>query len=71
MNWYFPKPYRSSERNVKVELDLSSYPTKVELKNAAGVGAYKLAAKSDLASPKTEVYKSDVDKLKAVFIDLS
>ena len=45
MNWYFPKPYRSSERNVKVELDLSSYPTKVELKN--------------------------VDKLKAVFIDLS
>ena len=71
MNWYFPRPYRSSEGNVKVELDLSSYPTKVELKNATGVGAYKLAAKSDLAIPKTEVDKLDVDKLKAVFIDLS
>ena len=71
MNWYFPRPYRSSERNVKVELDFSSYPTKVELKNATGVGAYKLAAKSDLAIPKTEVDKLDVDKLKAVFIDLS
>ena len=71
MNWYFPRPYRSSERNVKVELDLSSYPTKVELKNATGIGAYKLAAKSDLAIPKTEVDKLDVDKLKAVFIDLS
>ena len=71
MNWYFPRPYRSSERNVKVKLDLSSYPTKVELKNATGVGAYKLAAKSDLAIPKTEVDKLDVDKLKAVFIDLS
>ena len=71
MNWYFPRRYRSSERNVKVELDLSSYPTKVELKNATGVGAYKLAAKSDLAIPKTEVDKLDVDKLKAVFIDLS
>ena len=50
---------------------MSSYPTKVELKNATGVGAYKLAAKSDLAIPKTEVDKLDVDKLKAVFIDLS
>ena len=50
---------------------MSSYPTKVELKNATGVGAYKLSAKSDLAIPKTEVDKLDVDKLKAVFIDLS
>ena len=37
MSQYFPKPYRSFEGNVKVELDLSSYATKAELKNATGV----------------------------------
>ena len=33
MSQYFPKPYRSFGGNVKVELDLSSYPTKADLKN--------------------------------------
>ena len=32
MSQYFPS-YRSSERNIKVELDLSSYGTKTDLKN--------------------------------------
>ena len=71
MSQYFPKPYRSFERNVKVKLDLSSYATKAELKNATGVDACKLAAKSDLASLKAEVDKIDVDKLKTVPVDLS
>ena len=42
MSQYFPKPYRSFGGNVKVELDLSSYATKTELKNAAGVDTSKL-----------------------------
>ena len=36
MSEYFPKP-KSLEGNVKVELDLSNYATKVYLKNAASV----------------------------------
>ena len=71
MSQYFPKPYRSFEGNVKVGLDLSSYATKVELKNATGVDTSKLAAKSDLASLKAEVDKVGVDKLKTLPIDLS
>ena len=36
MSQYFPKP-ESLGANVKVELDLSNYGTKPDLKNAAGV----------------------------------
>ena len=36
MREYFPKP-KSLEINVKVELDLSNYATKSDLKNATGV----------------------------------
>ena len=36
MSEYFPKP-KSLGSNVKVELDLSNYVTKVDLKNATGV----------------------------------
>ena len=42
---------------------MSDYATKANLKNATGVDTSKLAAKSDLASLKTEVDKIDVDKL--------
>ena len=45
MSQYFPKPYTTFEGNVKVELDLSSYETKLNLTNAAGVDTSKLAAK--------------------------
>ena len=40
---YFAKPCRSFERHVKIELDLSSYATKVGLKNATRVDTSKLA----------------------------
>ena len=36
MSEYFPKP-NSVEANVKVELDLSNYATKADLKDATGV----------------------------------
>ena len=70
MSQYFP-PYRSSERNIKVELDLNSYATKTDLKNVAHVGASSFALKTNLASLKTEVDKLDIAKLTPVPNDLA
>ena len=39
---YFPKP-KSLRANVKVELDLSNYPTKADLKITTGVDTSKFA----------------------------
>ena len=49
---------------MKVELDLSNYATKTDLKNAAGIDKSSLAKKVDLASLKSNVDKLDIDKLK-------
>ena len=49
---YFP-PYRSSGRHIKVELDLSNYGTKTDLKNLAHVNVSSSASKTNLASLKT------------------
>ena len=49
---------------MKVELDLLDYPTKADLKNAAGVDTSDFAKKTDLANMKFEVNKLDIDKLK-------
>ena len=65
MNEYFLKP-KSLGANVKVELDLSNYATKADLKNAAGVNTSDFAKKTDLASLKSDVDKLDIDKLKNV-----
>ena len=45
---------------------MSNYATKVALKGTTGVDKYNLAAKSDLASLKTEVDKMVADKIKAI-----
>ena len=52
MSQYFP-PYKSSGRNIKVELDLSSYATKTDLKNVTHVDVSSFASKTNLASLKT------------------
>ena len=70
MSQYLP-PYRGSGRNIKVELDLSSYATKADLKNVTHVDANSFASKTNLASLKTEVDKIDVHKLKTVPVDLA
>ena len=54
------------EKNVKVELDLFNYATKVDLKNATGADTSKFAKKVDLASLKSNVDKLDIIKLKNV-----
>ena len=70
MSQYFP-PYRGSGKNIKVEVDLSSYATKTDLKNVTHADASSFASKANLANLKTEVYKIDVDKLKTVSADLA
>ena len=70
MSQYF-SPYRSSGRNIKVELDLSNYATKTELKNVTHVDVSSFASKTNLASLKTEVDKLDIAKLVPVSNDLA
>ena len=62
MSQYFP-PYRSFENNIKVELYLSSYATKSDLKDVTHVDARSFTSKTNLASLKTEVDKINADKL--------
>ena len=69
-NKYFP-PYRSSRRDIKVELYLSNYATKTNLKNVTHADISSFALKTNLASLKTEVDKIDADKLKTVPVDLA
>ena len=72
MSQYFP-PYRSSGRNIKVELDLSNCATKTDLKNVTHVDASKssFASKTNIANLKTKVDKLDIDKLTPVPNDLA
>ena len=70
MSTYYP-PYKSSSNNVKVELDLTNYATKADLKNITDVDVSSFASKTNLAALKTEVDKIDADKLKAVLVDLA
>ena len=54
-------------RGVKVELDLSNYATKADLKTAAGVDTSRFARKVDLANLRSNVEKLDFDKIKKIF----
>ena len=67
---YYP-PYKSSSNNIKVELDLTNYATKTDLKNITQVDVGSFASKTNLAALETEVDKVDVGKLKTAPIDLA
>ena len=60
MSEYFSEP-KSLERRVKVELDLSNYATKADLKSVTSVDTSNLA----------KIDKLDVDKLIPIPVDLS
>ena len=62
-NKYFP-PYRGVSNNIKVEIDLSNYATKDDVKNITHVDVSSYATKTNLAALKSEVDKIDTDKLK-------
>ena len=70
MSQYYPL-YRSSSKNIKVELDLANYATKTDLKNISHVDVSSFASKTNLAALKTEVDKIDADKLKTALADLA
>ena len=67
---YYP-PYKSSSNNVKVELDLTNYTTKTDLKNITHVDVTSFASKTNIAALKTEVDKIDADKLKTAPVGLA
>ena len=70
MSRFFP-PYRSTSNDIKVELDLSNYATKDDVKNITHVDVSSYATKTNLAALKSKVDKIDTDKLKAVPADLT
>ena len=70
MRKYFP-PYNNSSENIKVELDLSNYAAKKDIKDITHIDASGFAFKTNLAALKIEVDKIDTDKLKAVPNDLA
>ena len=63
MTQYYP-PYKNSNNNIKVELDLANYATKTDLNNITPVDVSSFASKTNLAAVKTEVDKIDADKFK-------
>ena len=67
----YDPPYKSSSNSVKVELDLTNYATKTDLKNITHVDVSSFASKTNLAALKTEVDKIDTDKLKTATTDLA
>ena len=71
MSQYFPEPFRSYGGNINIKVDLSNYATKTDLKNVTHVGTSSFALKTNLTNLKTEVDKSDSDKLAPVPVDLN
>ena len=67
---YYP-PYRSSRNNIKVELNLTNYVTKDDVKNITPADVSSFASKTNLAPLKTKVDKIDADKLKTTPTDLA
>ena len=57
---YYP-PYKSSSYNIKVELYLTNYATKANLKNITHTDVSSFASKTNLSALKTEVDKINVD----------
>ena len=70
MSEYFPEPTSAGGR-VKLELYVSNYATKADLRNAAGVDTSKCAKKLDLANLKCDVDKLAIINLKNVPTNLS
>ena len=68
MSQYFPKLHEPFGGEINVNVDLSNYATKSDLKNISHVDTSNFALKTNLANLKTEVDKSNTDKLKTVLL---
>ena len=71
MNEYFFSRSRRFSRDIQVQLDLSNYATKTDLKYVTHVDVSSFASKANLASLKTEADKLDIPKLSTVPADLA
>ena len=71
MSQCFPKPYEPFGGDINVNVDLSNYPTKADIKNISHVDTSSFTLKTNLASLKIEVDKLDIDKLKILPNNLS
>lgn len=60
-----------AEEKLKVELYLSNYPTKSEVKKTTSVDTPEFGKNFDLSILKSKIDELDVDKLKSVPSDLS
>ena len=67
---YFPNSYKLFAGDSNVEISLSNYVTKIDLKNETVINTSKLASTSNLVSLKAKVDKSDVDNLVPVLQNL-
>ena len=70
MSQYFSKPYEPFGGDINVSIDLSSYVTKVDIKNNTQVDTSSFALKTNLANLKTKIDRLDIDKLVPVSVDL-
>ena len=68
---YYPEADSHSRNKIKVEIDLSNYATKSDLKKVAGVDTSDFANKADLTRLKSNFHKLDINKSKTVPNDLS
>ena len=71
MSQYFPKAYEPFGGDINVNVDLSNYATKWDIKNISHVDTSSFTLKTNLASLKIEVDKLDIDKLKTLPNNLS
>ena len=72
MSQYFTKPFNSYFGDgIKVNIDLTNYATKTDIKNISHVDTSSFALKSSLANLEIEIDKLDIDKLVPVPVDLS
>ena len=63
---YFPEPCSHSKNKIKVELGLSNYATKSDLKGATGIDTLKCAKETDLANLKSDADELDINSRKTV-----
>ena len=71
MSKFFPKSFRGFGRNINVQLDLSNYATKSDIKNISHVDTSSFVLKTNLANLKTEADKLGINKLVPVPVYLS
>ena len=71
MSQYFLKLYEPFGGNINVNVDLSNYARKTDIKNISYVDTSGFALKTKLANLKTEAAKLDIDQLVPAPLDLS